>query len=142
MLDDIQRRRLLVEPAREDPPPALVGLFDVELDERPGERRTFPRRSRFACAQADDDVADAQGLAGLHGQVADDAVALVEQADHCDALGHRGLADILQYRSVTRIDHRAAFVGLGRAVTAREQHRDGGDRQAGATHGYCGVHAW
>jgi hypothetical protein len=142
MLDDVERRRFLVEPAREHASPDLVGLLDIELDESAGKRRALPRRGRLARTQADNHVADAQRLAGLHRQVADDAVALVEQADHRDPLGHRGLADMLQHRALAGIDHRAALVGRGRAVAAREQHRGSGDRQAGAAHGYCGVHAW
>ncbi|KZE10926.1 hypothetical protein AVT10_06130 [Sphingomonas hankookensis] len=49
----------------------------------------LPGRGAFACAQADDHVADARRLSGLQREVAGFAVALVEQADHRDALGHR-----------------------------------------------------
>jgi hypothetical protein len=120
----------------------VVGLLDIELDERPGQRRRLPRRGRLARAQADDDIADAQRLARLHRQVADDAIALVEQSDHRDALGHRRLADMLKHRPGAGVDHRLALILLGGAIAAREQHRGGGDHQAGARHAYSGVHAW
>jgi hypothetical protein len=120
----------------------VVGLLDIELNERAGERRRFPRSGGLARAQADDDIANAQRLSRLHRQVADDAVALVEQADHRDPLVHRGLADMLQHRALARVDHRAALVLLRRAVAAREQDRGSGNRQDDARHAYSGVHAW
>jgi len=89
MLDDVERRRFLVHPARKDPLPAAIGLLHVQLDKRSRQPLIFPRRAGFAGAQADDRVLDLQGLARLQGQVADDAVALVEKAQHRDSLGHR-----------------------------------------------------
>jgi len=80
VLDDVERRRFLVDPAREYPPPAAVGLLHVQLDERPGQPLILPRRTGFAGAQADDRVLDLERLARLQGQIADDAVALVEKA--------------------------------------------------------------
>jgi len=89
VLDDVERRRLLVEPAGESPAPFLVAALDVELDECAGQLLLLPRRGALARAQPDDHVADADRLAGLELQVARGAVALVEQADHRLALRHR-----------------------------------------------------
>jgi hypothetical protein len=89
VLDDIQRRALLVDPAGEDPRPALVGALDVDLDEGAGQLLGFPGGRRLAGPQADDDILEADRLARTQSQVADDAVALVEQAEDGDALGHR-----------------------------------------------------
>ena len=89
MLDDVERRRFLVEPAREDPLEAAVAIADVELDEGAGELLRLPRRGGLAGPEADHDVADAKRLAGLELDVARDAVALVEQADHRHPLRHR-----------------------------------------------------
>ena len=91
VLNDVERRRFLVEPAREDPPPARIAPLDVELDEGAGERLGLPRRALFARAQPHHDVADAQRLARLHRQIALEPVALVEQPQHRDALRHRRL---------------------------------------------------
>jgi len=69
--------------------PALVRLEQVQLKEGAGQLLAFPRRGRFACAQPHDRVLHAHGLAGLHPDVADDAVALVEEADDRHPFLHR-----------------------------------------------------
>jgi hypothetical protein len=56
MLDDIQRRRFLVEPAGKGALPFFVWPPDIELDEGAGELLRFPRRGRFAGAQTNDHV--------------------------------------------------------------------------------------
>jgi hypothetical protein len=90
VLDDVQRRRFLVQPAGEDAAPALVGLLHVDLDEGAGQLLLFPRRRRFAGAQAHDHVLPANRLAGVKRDALDDAIALVEDSQHGDALRHRG----------------------------------------------------
>jgi len=105
VLHDVERRALLVQPAREGPPPAVVELLHVELHEGAGQILIFPRRGALAGAQADDDVADARGLAGLERHVAGLAVALVEQAEHRDALSHRRRA-VGRVRALGHLDHR------------------------------------
>jgi hypothetical protein len=89
VLDDVERRPFLVEPARERAAPALVGLLDIDLDERAGIIVGLPRRGALARAQPDDDFADPRRLARLQRDVAAFAVALVEHAEHRDAIGHR-----------------------------------------------------
>jgi hypothetical protein len=91
VLDHVALGALAEQPARKDAIPFIVALvLNGQLDERAGLGRIFPRRGLFACAQAHDRTADTGTLAGLHFELADEAVALVEQAQHSDALVHRG----------------------------------------------------
>jgi hypothetical protein len=92
VLDDVERRRFLVEPAREDAVPAAVGLLDVELDEGAGQLLLFPGRGGLAGAQSDDDVLPAHRLTGPESHILHDAVALVEDAQDGHALRHRSHA--------------------------------------------------
>jgi hypothetical protein len=89
VLDDVERRRFLVKPAREYPLPAGVGPLDIHLDEGAGQDFALPRSGRLASAQCDDHILDPPRLARPQGDVADDPVALVEQPEHRDALRHR-----------------------------------------------------
>jgi hypothetical protein len=89
VLDHVERRRLLVEPTREDAAPPLVWLLDVELDECSSQLFLFPGRGRLAGPQAHDHILPAHRLTRVQGDVLHDAIALVEDPDHGDALGHR-----------------------------------------------------
>ena len=68
--------------------PALIRPLDVELHEGARQLLIFPRSSRLAGPQPHDSVIHPKRLARLQGQIADDAVTLVEQAEHRDAVGH------------------------------------------------------
>jgi len=93
MLDHVALRAFLEDPARKDAIPFVVALvLHRQLHEGAGLGRILPRRGLFAGAQAHDRAADPRGLAGLHLQIADEAVALVEQPEHRDALTHRSRA--------------------------------------------------
>jgi hypothetical protein len=90
VLDGVEPRRFLVEPAREDPAEILrARIADVDLDEGAGQLLHLPGRGRLAGAQPHDDVAGADRLAGAQRKFTHLAVALVEQPQHPDALGHR-----------------------------------------------------
>jgi hypothetical protein len=89
VLDDVERRRFLVDPAREHPPPLLVGPLHFELKERAGQLLILPGRRCLARLEADDRILQPHRLARLESQVADDPVSLVEKPDHRDPLGHR-----------------------------------------------------
>jgi hypothetical protein len=89
VLDDVQRRSLLVQPAREDPLPAPLRVADVELDEGAGELLHLPGRGRLAGSKPDDCVADADRLARLQSQLPVGDVALVEELEDGDPFGHR-----------------------------------------------------
>jgi hypothetical protein len=89
VLDNVERRRFLVEPAGENPAPLLVRLLDVDLDERARQLLLFPRRRRLAGAKPHDHVLPANRLAGVQGHCLDNAVALVEESEHGNPLRHR-----------------------------------------------------
>jgi hypothetical protein len=146
MLDDVERRRFLVDPTREDPLPLLIRALDVELEEGAGERLRLPRRALLAGAQADDRILYAHRLTGLEHQVADDSVSLVQKTDHRDPIGHRCDArdrDIIG-RLVGR-DRLACLVVLARrrlgpsAAGGQQGEGDGNEEKA---HAQSGVHGW
>jgi len=132
VLDQVERGRFLVQPAREHSFPAAVGPLDVELNEGSGQLLALPRGSRLAGAQAHDRVAHAHRLAGLEPQVADDAVAFVEQAEDGDPVGHRrhsGLACGGRGRRLRLPGGRLLGSGGLRAVAAGEQANGRGGRE-------------
>ncbi|MBE1527818.1 hypothetical protein GGC65_002274 [Sphingopyxis sp. OAS728] len=93
MLDDIAVGPLAEDPARKDAAPFVVALIlHRQLDKRTRFGRIFPRRGLLARAQPHDRAADPRDIAGLHLEIADQPVALVEQADDGDTVGHRGRA--------------------------------------------------
>jgi len=70
--------------------PALVLAVHVHLHEGAGQPVLLPGGGALAGAQADGDLpVDAGGLAGLERDLALDAIALVEHAQHRDAFAHR-----------------------------------------------------
>jgi hypothetical protein len=146
VLDDVQRRRFLVHPAREDPLPAVVRPLHVELQEGAGQLLRLPRRGRLARPQAHDGVADAHRLARPQHQVADDAVALVQKADDGDPLRHRRDARLLLDRLRQADGVRLSGAGLpvrGRVLSAAsgdEQQRSR-DRDGSGPHAQSGVQA-
>jgi hypothetical protein len=140
MLDDVERRRFLVEPAREDTAPALVGALDVDLDEGAGQFLRFPRGRRLARAQPYDDVLPARRLAGMKHDVLDDAVALVEDAEHRDSLRHRRYAMLAATGAAPGRGRRGRILLLGAAVAAGKRERDQEQRGELAIHAYSGIH--
>lgn len=139
MLDHVAIGAFLEQPARKDAIPFVVALIlHRELDKGAGFGRIFPWRGRLARPQADDRAADTRRIAGLHLKVADQAVALVEQAEHRDTVGHRrraldaadflrhafGLGDLRRLVAAARLARR-------RPVAGRERQR----RHDGEAHG-------
>jgi hypothetical protein len=96
--------------------PALVRPLHVQLHERTGQSLVFPRRGLLARAEANDRVVHPNRLARLQRQVADYAVALVEETEHRDALGHGGDARLLARARVGAGQARA--IGLLRLIAA------------------------
>jgi len=139
MLDDVERRRFLVKPAREHPLPAAVGALDVELDESAGQNLALPWGGGLAGAKPDDDIPDPDRLAGPQRNVADDSVALVEQPEHGDSLRHRSHPRLRARRlgDFRRLDPPARLalriLAALAAAAAERQH----DRR-----GQCSAHAW
>jgi hypothetical protein len=90
VLHDIAVGPFAEQPAGKIAPPFAVGrTAHVQLHEGAGFLYIFPGRAGFASLQPHDRVADPQRFTGLHAEIASEAVALVEQADHGDSLRHR-----------------------------------------------------
>jgi hypothetical protein len=103
--------------------PLAVRTPHVDLDEGAGQRLRFPRCGGFACAKANDDVLPTSRLTGSQGNVADDPVALVEDAEHRDALGHRRDAfdvDTRRRGPVGDFDRTVAIAIVTRASAAQK----------------------
>lgn len=66
-----------------------IRTADIDLDKGSGQLFLFPRRRRVARLQAHRYILDPHRLARLQRQVANDAVALVEEAEHRNPLSHR-----------------------------------------------------
>ena len=123
---------------------ADFGAFlDEYLDERAFLVGVFPRRGALAAGEADDDVADAPGLAGLHHQILNDVVALVEQAERGDAVFDRrsefAFGHFLRNRRSRGDGQRhvgsGRFGGLVRsAVAPRQRQSTQRDQSSGAAH--------
>jgi len=146
MLDDVERRAFLVQPPRKSAPRLAVGPDHVELDERTGQRVVLPRRAGLAGAEPDHRVADPDRLSRLERKVANDAVALVEEAEHRDPLGHRGDPGV-DRRALGNVGGDgflvAALGGARRALVTSAQHqRRRRDQESRADHFYSGFHAW
>jgi hypothetical protein len=139
MLDDVERRRFLVNPAGEHPFPALVGLVDVELDEGSRQLLLFPRRGLLARAQADDRVLPADRLAGPKGHVLDDPVALVENSQHRDPLRHRSHAALPGRGHGHVCVRRGRRIPLLRTLAAAGKRKPDQQRYGEPGHAYSGI---
>tara|TARA_Y100000815_G_C13270069_1_gene472656 strand:- start:136 stop:465 length:330 start_codon:yes stop_codon:yes gene_type:complete len=105
VLNDVERRALLIEPARKDPAPFAIQIAHVELNEGAGIFLRLPGSGALACAQTHDDiVADPHRLPRFELDLAGFAVALVEKAEHRLALCHRGRALRRQRQIATSIN--------------------------------------
>lgn len=152
MLDDIALGPVLEQPAGKDAAPVLRSVIEHDqLDERPGFLRTFPLGGALAGAQPDDRTADTNAFAWLQRDIANEAVALVEEAEHRHALFHWRDAGIgIVASSRLGLGQGPGFGGRrGRcralAFTTAKQHRRG-ERRTGQKgfrphHGASGVHA-
>jgi hypothetical protein len=96
--------------------PALVRPLHVELYEGASQLLVFPRRGRLARTEANDRVVHPNRLARLQSQIPDYAVALVEETEHRDALGHGGDARLLARARVGAGQARA--IGFLRLIAA------------------------
>jgi hypothetical protein len=150
VLDHVAVGPLAENPARKDAIPFVVALvLHGQLDEGARLGRIFPRRGLLARAQSHDRAADARRIAGLHLEFADKAVALVEQADDGDALGHRGraldAADFLRHAfGLGDLRRLVSPARLGPGCPVAGAERDGGDRrkpQRRGQPGHRGAHS-
>jgi hypothetical protein len=126
--------------------PAIVRLPNVELNE--GARQLFqlPRRGRLAGAQPDDHVLHSDGLTGLEHYVADNAVTLVQEAEHGDAIGHGGNADGRTTAGSPLASARPVGLLLGLILSARtgrrKKQRDSRAGDGDWSHAQSGVQGW
>jgi hypothetical protein len=148
VLDYIKARRFLEQPTGENLAPFafLARGTDEDLRKGPGLTREFPRRGLLAGGQPHDDVPPAAGITGLHLEILRKIVALVEHAQHRDAVVHRS--------AITRIDRTHGFpaaellrhLGLDRArlgwrFRARDQRANQNERKPPAHGQASGLHA-
>src|SRR3546814_16469656 len=94
MLDNIERRRFLVEPARKYPFEPALEIAHIDLHEGPRQLLYFVRRRRLAGPQPDDHVVHPDRLTRLPLQIAREAVALVEQAQTSHPFPPRRIAGL------------------------------------------------
>jgi hypothetical protein len=149
MLDDVERRRLLVQPPGKDPVELALRVSHVELDEGAGQLLRLPRRRRLAGSKVDDDVARSHRLARFHRQRLGYSVALVEQPEDGDALRHRSRArrlggDVLGDVDGGRVARRLAVAlrrirGAAFVAPRHGRQRGGGGEQGRPGHG---PHPW
>jgi hypothetical protein len=143
MLDGVERRRFLVDPSGEDPAPLLVAALHVDLDESARELFLLPRSGCLASLQPDEQVLPASRLAGPERNVADQAIALVEEADDGDPVGHRSDSGLGIGRSRSR--RRLVRAGVVTLVPLSASGEEGGkpDRQRRSAHRfYSGIQGW
>jgi hypothetical protein len=139
MLDRVQRRRFLVQPAGEYAAPALVGALHVDLDECAGQFLFLPRRARLTGAEADDEVLPPRRLARVERDALHDPVAFVEDAEDRDALGHRSDALLIGAAGLGLGGGRRRILLLG-AAAARGQRKGDQQRSGELRHAWSGIH--
>jgi hypothetical protein len=138
MLHDIAVWPVAKQPAGKGAPPfAISARPHVQLYESAGVLNIFPRSGRFAGLHADDGVTHAQRFPRLHGQVAGQTVAFVEQADDGGSLRHRRAGRGTSANGADRAAlhlHGAGSVGVRHVVAAagrkaQRKRQDGKARQ-------------
>jgi hypothetical protein len=139
VLDDVERWRFLVQPAGEYSCPAFVGALDVDLDEGASQFLDLPRRRRLAGPQADDHVLPPRRLTGVKRDVLDDAVALVEDAEHRDALRHWRHAALASGGRRDLASGRRRRVLRLIALAARNERERSQQRGGSCPHAYSGI---
>lgn len=70
VLDCIERRRFLEQPAGKDLAPFVIAAVDNDLHESAGIGLGLPRGGRLAGLQPHDEIADAHSLARFHHKIA------------------------------------------------------------------------
>jgi hypothetical protein len=93
------------------------------LEEGAGELLILPGRGRLAGAQANDRILHANRHSGLHPEIADDAVALIQKADHRNTVLHRCDADLLSGAGTRlgKLDPVALVLVLAALAAGREK---------------------
>lgn len=150
MLNHVDRRRVLEQPAGKDLAPGQLtfgigAFFNEDLNKGPGFCRPLPRQGPFAGGKPDDNIANPPGLARFQNDVLDDVVALVQQAQRGHPVLDRRAIFALHCRSrrlgANRLrDVRRGGIGIAAAATGGQQQGQAGRKQA--PHGQAsGLHA-
>ncbi|GAA0756579.1 hypothetical protein GCM10009076_04450 [Erythrobacter ramosus] len=117
--------------------------LDIDLHEGRSLLRHFPWRGALASGDADDHRADLAAFAGLQLDLFGDIVALVEEAEHRDALVHRGRAVIIDRRGragrsygagITQRHHHRFVLGCAHVAGGKHQHARQREGQAELPH--------
>ena len=121
--------------------PAFVRPLHVKLHEGARQIFIFPRGGRLAGAQAHNRIVHPKRLAGLQRQVAHDSVALVEEPEDGNAVGHGGDARLLARAGIGARQGRT--IGLLRPIVApatckKQQRRAGYGKTSHAQSGCQG----
>jgi len=115
-------------------------LLDVDLDECSGQLLVFPRRRRFARPKSDDHILPADRLPGVERHVLDDAIPLVEDAEHRNPLAHRRYAGRVGAQRHGRIgDDRLGRIFLGSLAASSNKGERDQERDSGSLHAYSGI---
>jgi hypothetical protein len=115
---------------------------NIDLDECAGKPFLFPRRRGFARLEAHRHILYPHGLARLQGQVANDPIALVEQAEDRNSFGHWRDARLICRGARHLFGNRLIFglvIALAASRGGGQQHKQ--QRGAGRQHSYSGFHA-
>jgi len=102
----------------------VIRPLHVDLDERASQLLFLPRRSRFASAQAHQQVLPADRLAWVKEHILRDSVALVEDAEHRDPLSHRSHAGLVRWPARGRVFRSLRRLLLLAPPTCGERQRD------------------
>jgi hypothetical protein len=88
MLDNIERRRFFIKPARKHLAPFVVGAAHDQLDKTTRQLLAFPRLGLVTSFKADHSIADPHGLTRFHLNIARQTIAFIENAKRRDSLVH------------------------------------------------------
>jgi hypothetical protein len=142
VLDDVERRGFLVQPAGENAVPPPVRLLHIDLDESAGQLLLFPGSRRLAGAQPHDHIFPPDRLAGMQRNRLHDAIALVEDAEHRDALRH-GRHAALPSRGRGNLSRTwSGCILLLPALAAGGKRERDQQRCGSRLHAYSGIQGW
>jgi hypothetical protein len=139
MLDDVERRRFLVQPTREDSSPTLVAPLHIDLHECAGQLLLLPGGRGLAGAKANDDILPSRRLTGMKRDILDDAVALVENPENRDTLRHRRDAVLPRHGRPGAGRRNGRALLLLRALAARGERQRNEQRCRVPFHAYSGI---
>ncbi len=139
MLNQVERRRFLIKPARKDAVPPPVGLLHIDLDKCAGQFLLFPWSGRLTRPKAHDHVLPSNRLARVKRDILDDAVALVENAEHGGPLSHWSDAAFAIGRRGNLAPASYGSILSRSALAARGERERGEQGYSDVLHVYSGI---